>query len=570
MSEVKINNQVEQETTKTDSAGRYLERNPNQERGIQQSGVVNIVTYTKDKDTGVINLDIKYPDLLTAEQKKSLESIVNKFQEHKSAVEHLNSVIKNTVKNTNDLIKEFNELCDLGEQVKQAGNNQEARDQAIQKYNQQLDRVLQLLGVPEDKVNELKNDPSKLRAAVSELRNRTEEALKSAQARVKQTSEELEKIVQENGQKLQARRVEFDYYDKVHSKAREVGAQPFVYTIADERFNTARLNYFNAFSSVASQVDQDLFNKLNKDQRLAVLYGTVLDVTAENNKLAVAGIDKFYLDLAGKNTPSTAKALDPLVAKAFNGFVKYGVCDSNGRSYSDSELMRLWGFNSQEEFNYARRHLFGSINKDYFYRKRFAGIDSLQNRPDKDEIISNLLSGGHRLLNDRTDRENKLGKVLTYTLFRSAVAFASGASGEEVLESAGVAALSSYIGESLPKEFRPYLVGLLPILEHAIKMSISHERTRGARGPSQKPKDQGSDQNKPPATNISPPPGTGQTGTGNGSQVSTPPGTAQNGTNNGPKIDTALNSGPDDATISPPRGGDQQSPAPGLPRGENP
>jgi len=119
----------------------------------------------------------------------------------------------------------------------------------------------------------------------------------------------------------------------------------------------------------------------------------------------VLNLDQQISDRIRAGENEKVKALNPAVTKAWLGLVRHGLYDSNGRQYNDTELMRLWGFDNEKEFRFAREHLFGAIREEFYFRYQFSGLssDKFKNLPEdsKQRLLSRLQEDFERLWNDR-------------------------------------------------------------------------------------------------------------------------------------------------------------------------
>ena len=131
----------------------------------------------------------------------------------------------------------------------------------------------------------------------------------------------------------------------------------------------------------------------------------ISEVRERSRIIRVLNLDQQISDRIRAGENEKVKALNPAVAKAWLGLVRHGLYDSNGRQYNDTELMRLWGFHDEKEFRFARKHLFGAIREDLYFRYQFSGLssDKFQNLPEdrKQRLLSRLQQDFERLWNDR-------------------------------------------------------------------------------------------------------------------------------------------------------------------------
>ena len=130
-----------------------------------------------------------------------------------------------------------------------------------------------------------------------------------------------------------------------------------------------------------------------------------LEISKGSGIFRVLNLDQQISDRIRAGENEKVKALNPAVAKAWLGLVRHGLYDSNGRQYNDTELMRLWGFDNEKEFRFAREHLFGAIREELYFRYQFSGLssDKFQNLPEdsKQRLLSRLQQDFERLWNDR-------------------------------------------------------------------------------------------------------------------------------------------------------------------------
>jgi len=131
----------------------------------------------------------------------------------------------------------------------------------------------------------------------------------------------------------------------------------------------------------------------------------ISEVRERSRVIRVLNLDQQIRDRIRAGENEKVKALNPAVAKAWLGLVRHGLYDTNGRQYSDTELMRLWGFDNEKEFRFAREHLFGAIREDLYFRYQFSGLsgDKFKNLPEdrKQRLLSRLQEDFERLWNDR-------------------------------------------------------------------------------------------------------------------------------------------------------------------------
>jgi len=131
----------------------------------------------------------------------------------------------------------------------------------------------------------------------------------------------------------------------------------------------------------------------------------ISEVRERSRIIRVLNLDQQIRDRIRAGENEKVKALNPAVAKTWLGLVRHGLYDSNGRQYNDTELMQPWGFDNEKEFRFARKHLFGAIREDLYYRYQFSGLssDKFRNLPEdrKQRLLSRLQQDFERLWNDR-------------------------------------------------------------------------------------------------------------------------------------------------------------------------
>ncbi|MCS6962353.1 MAG: hypothetical protein NZT61_07635, partial [Deltaproteobacteria bacterium] len=150
--------------------------------------------------------------------------------------------------------------------------------------------------------------------------------------------------------------------------------------------------------------------------------------------------------------PREAKILDPLIARAYLEFLERGLWDSS----KDKEIASKWGV-PQSEVEYARRHLYGSIDEAWFRKHNFTGLGNLPQDPEQaKKIVEKLCKDTERLLRDRKDRLNPTLVTGLNILFSTAgtLIVNPGLTAIKALESAAVGAGAAYVAKQagIPKE----------------------------------------------------------------------------------------------------------------------
>jgi hypothetical protein len=152
----------------------------------------------------------------------------------------------------------------------------------------------------------------------------------------------------------------------------------------------------------------------------------------------------MYIEKSSKDKglPSTSKALDPRIAKALDGFVTFGIYNPQTQQfYKAEELMRLWGFENRKDFDYAIRHLYGSIDERFYKRMKFAGLEAVP-EADRAQVAAQLARDAERLWNDRINRGEEKARLFTAGAFALGMGLLSGLPLKEAAKAAGVALVS--------------------------------------------------------------------------------------------------------------------------------
>jgi hypothetical protein len=144
-------------------------------------------------------------------------------------------------------------------------------------------------------------------------------------------------------------------------------------------------------------------------------FNSVAEISYNQQRIKVLGIDAMYIEQSSKDKgfPSTSKALDPRIAKALDGFVRFGIYNPQTQQfYKSEELMRLWGFENRKDFDFAIRHLYGSINEGFYKRMKFAGLEAVP-EADRAEVAAQLARDAERLWKDRINRGEEKARLFT-------------------------------------------------------------------------------------------------------------------------------------------------------------
>ena len=184
--------------------------------------------------------------------------------------------------------------------------------------------------------------------------------------------------------------------------------------------NIARDHYTRALYNIMKHIDP----KTLSEGSFMDKFNSVAEISYNQQRIKVLGIDAMYIEQSSKDKglPSTSKALDPRIAKALDGFVTFGIYNPQTQQfYKAEELMRLWGFENRKDFDYAIRHLYGSIDERFYKRIKFAGLEAVP-EADRAQVAAQLARDAERLWNDRISRGEEKARLLT----AGAVAFFGG------------------------------------------------------------------------------------------------------------------------------------------------
>ena len=184
--------------------------------------------------------------------------------------------------------------------------------------------------------------------------------------------------------------------------------------------NIARDHYTRALHNIMKHIDP----KTLSEGSFMDKFNSVAEISYNQQRIKVLGIDAMYIEKSSKDKglPSTSKALDPRIAKALDGFVRFGIYNPQTQQfYKAEELMRLWGFENRKDFDYAIRHLYGSIDERFYKRIKFAGLEAVP-EADRAQVAAQLARDAERLWNDRLNRGEEKAGLLT----AGAVAFFGG------------------------------------------------------------------------------------------------------------------------------------------------
>jgi hypothetical protein len=175
--------------------------------------------------------------------------------------------------------------------------------------------------------------------------------------------------------------------------------------------NIARDHYTRALHNIMKHIDP----KTLSEGSFMDKFNSVAEISYNQQRIKVLGIDAMYIEQSSKDKglPSTSKALDPRIAKALDGFVTFGIYNPETQQfYKSEELMRLWGFENRKDFDFAIRHLYGSINEEFYKRMKFAGLEAVP-EADKAQVAAQLARDAERLWNDRISRGEEKARLLT-------------------------------------------------------------------------------------------------------------------------------------------------------------
>lgn len=353
---------------------------------------------------------------LNDQQKALIDEVHRSHESLLTAVE--------AAKDTNDLIKTYNELANLGRQYRDAFTKKEDTKKIEEEYDKkfaELAEKLKKFGVTDPAViQRLKENPSQLKELVGKLKESAEQNLNTARARFESAIKSAEQ-----GLFIDPKFLAYAHR-LVHASQdpKAQGAKPVTLILENPNHETARLYYSQGLTELANVVPDNMKQKLNEKQRIALNWGgfavkTVKDSKGNDVNVLVSGLDEYYANLAKGRVSTTKKALDPRVAQAYAGFIRHGLCDEKGNRYSDEKLMELWGFTNKQDFAYAKRHLFGSIDENFYVKNKFSGVQNLAKEQDpkkREAIIGKLLQCSHRLVEDDSRRQNELVKLLPYLL----------------------------------------------------------------------------------------------------------------------------------------------------------
>ena len=204
--------------------------------------------------------------------------------------------------------------------------------------------------------------------------------------------------------------------------------------------NIARDHYTRALYNIMKHIDP----KTLSEGSFMDKFNSVAEISYNQQRIKVLGIDAMYIEKSSKDKglPSTSKALDPRIAKALDGFVRFGIYNPQTQQfYKAEELMRLWGFENRKDFDYAIRHLYGSIDERFYKRMKFAGLEAVP-EADRAQVAAQLARDAERLWNDRINRGEEKARLFTAGAFALGMGLLSGLPLKEAAKAAGVALVS--------------------------------------------------------------------------------------------------------------------------------
>ena len=255
--------------------------------------------------------------------------------------------------------------------------------------------------------------PENMRAELGELLKQSNygDFIQKVDQHLKDSSSALEKKLQEiNNLSKISPKTASEFYAALGAANGCADMQFRDKSSSNSAVNLARDHYARALHNIMKHIDP----KTLPEGSFMDKFNSIAEVTYNQQQIKVLGIDAMYMEQFSKDKglPSTSKALDPRIAKALDGFVKFGIYNPQTQQfYKPEELMRLWGFENRKDFDYAIRHLYGSIDEGFYKREKFAGLESVP-EADRARVAAQLARDAERLWKDRTNRGEEKARML--------------------------------------------------------------------------------------------------------------------------------------------------------------
>jgi hypothetical protein len=256
--------------------------------------------------------------------------------------------------------------------------------------------------------------PENMRAELGELvkQGNYGDFIQKVDQHLKESSSALEKKLQEiNNLSKISPKTASEFYAALGGANGCADMQFVDKSSSNSAVNMARDYYTRALHNIMKHIDP----KTLSEGSFMDKFNSVAEISYNQQRIKVLGIDAMYIEQSSKDKglPSTSKALDPRIAKALDGFVRFGIYNPETQQfYKPEELMRLWGFENRKDFNFAIKHLYGSINEGFYKKIKFAGLEAVP-EADKAQVAAQLARDAEGLWNDRINRGEEKARLLT-------------------------------------------------------------------------------------------------------------------------------------------------------------